>query len=579
MEIKFEQPIFDQSDRSALPPSINQSFQPSQPSKWGKRIAWIAVCLTIFTLGLVSLMFLRNSRSADPTSADVTVEIQGPSELDSGNEAKYVVVYQNNENADLLGLYMEVFYPSQFTFTSADPAPKGATGQSFDLPILRQGQQAEVNIRGKLTGKIDEEKEIRVRLHYRLSNFNSEFNVEGSFKTRILAPKLLFDISGPIEVVNGQDVTFSLNYSNVSGQEFKNVVATAIYPPGFKFNASNPPVSKNNNIWNIGTLPVGAVGKIDVKGSFTGDKNQEKIIEGQLGVEINNIFAPQIIASTAFKIVASSLTLVQNPTPADYTSLGRSVNFALNYGNYGSVGMSNVVIVMTLEGAAIDFTQLKADRAIVTGSTLTWKAATFSSLALLPPNQTGVINLTLPIKSSLSTNLKNQMIKTTAQIYSDQVTNPIRANDVEIKLSSDLNLSMNAHVVSGPDPLQAGQATVFQVTFILTSTSNDLDDVTLIGSIPLPDSAWKNVVVPDSEKDKVTFDANSSKIRWKVGAMSAFSGKFTPARSISFNLEVVPNTSDAVVLLKDVEATGTDTFISKPITSVKVNEFRTSDAD
>ncbi len=581
MEIKFEAPIFDQNGRPELPPTVNTPQQPFQApeSHWRKKVVIAAVILTVFTIGVSSLVFLRNNKKINPNSSQVSVTVQGPSDLASGNEAQYVVIYQNGENADLLDVSMEVFYSSGFKFTAAEPTAKSGTGQAFDLPVLRQGQQAEVNIRGKLTGKIDEEKEVRVRLHYRLSNFNSEFSVEGSLKTRMLAPKLLFEVNGPIDVTNGQDITFTLNYTNVSDQELDNLSAKANYPVGFKFTTSNPLPSKENNIWNIGKLAPGATGKIDVKGSFTGDQNSEKIVVGELGININNVFAPQITASSAFKIVASSLSLIQRTAPADFTSLDKPINYTLTYANYGSIGMSNVVISLTLEGAAIDFSKLKADKAIVTGNTLTWKAATVPELSLVQPNKSGVINFSVPIKQTLTTNIKNQVVRGVAQIYSDQVTNAIKAADVEVKLSSELTLLVNGKYAGGAQPMQVGQSTTFAVTLILTNFSNDLDAVSLIASVPLPESAWTNVIVPDTEKDKLTFDSNSSKIRWKVGAMPAFTGKFSPARTVTFNLDVVPNSNDQIILLKDVMASGNDTFIDKIISSTTISEFRTSDID
>jgi hypothetical protein len=116
----------------------------------------------------------------------------------------------------------------------------------------------------------------------------------------------------------------------------------------------------------------------------------------------------------------------------------------------------------------------------------------------------------------------------------------------------------------------------------LTNGSNDLEDAELIASIPLPDTAWKDVIVPESERANVTFDRNSNKIRWRVGNLPAFTGKFIPARTLTFHLEVIPGLSDqntSISLIKDVATEGRDAFVDQIIKSVTVNDYRTTDLD
>jgi hypothetical protein len=110
--------------------------------------------------------------------------------------------------------------------------------------------------------------------------------------------------------------------------------------------------------------------------------------------------------------------------------------------------------------------------------------------------------------------------------------------------------------------------------------SNDMDDTVLIASMPLPVSAWADVVIPESEKANVTFDRNASKIRWKVGKLDAFVGKFSPARTMSFQLTVTPsdgNRGQNMVLLRDIQATGTDAFTGAEAKSTDLRSFTVQD--
>lgn len=580
METQID-PIFDQDSRNELRENMDQQQYHPKQSFFKKKLTIGILLFALVAVAVGSVFLFRIVRDNAPKSEKVSVAVKGPKELASGNEAEYVIIYQNAENADLIEVSLEIFYPSNFKFNSSQPEAKTSNGTTFELPVLKQGQQAEVKIRGKLTGKVGEVKEVKARLHYKLSNFNSIFTKEEMTTTTILSPNLVLEITGPIDVTNGQESNFAVNYENVSQQEYESVVLKMHYPPGFKFAAANPPPSRSDNIWNLGKLPVGWKGKIDINGSFTGDPNQEKLVVGELGFDLNNNFAPQVTASVAFKVVPSTLNLVQSSNPNTYATLGGNIQYVLDYGNFGTLPMTNVVVSITVESAAAEFSQIQSNDAIIAGNNLTWKSATLKELALVRPNQQGRITFNLPLKKSLSTNLKNQVIKTSAQIFSDQIKTPIRTADMEIKLISNLGLLISGKYASGANPPQAGQTTTYAITMILTNGSNDLEDTELIASVPLPDSAWKSVIFPESESQYLTFDSNSNKIRWKVGKLPAFSGKFSTARTVTFQLEVTPNSNESgnQTLLKDIQAIGTDTFVNTQVESTKVENFSSFDLD
>ena len=84
------------------------------------------------------------------------------------------------------------------------------------------------------------------------------------------------------------------------------------------------------------------------------------------------------------------------------------------------------------------------------------------------------------------------------------------------------------------------------------------------------------MVLPDAEKNNVSFDPNSGKFRWKVNSLPAFTGKFSEARKIIFQLDVVPDNSDKgknMTFMTKVQAIGTDTFIEEPVQSALVQEI------
>jgi hypothetical protein len=572
--------ILDSSNRQDFPEDFNK---PSASwLDWLKNnYVWaIGVGLLAVLAVVATLFFLRNREGAAPEQPNVLLGIKGPDSMSAGNESEFRIVYTNGENTDLTGITLEVMYPSNFKFVSADPQPATPNGQRFDLPVLRQGQSGEVKLRAKVSGATGESKELRVKLNYAMANFSSNFFTEASFKTTLTAPELELEITGPIDVTNGQNTTFTVNYKNVSGKEFDAAAIDLKYPEGFKFVSASPAPSRNQNYWSLGKIAVGAEGKIEVTGSFIGDPGSEQQVGGDLGIVINGTFAPQIHASARFKLQSSTLSVTQQATPGEIVQLGENIQYVIKYANFGSVGQSNVVVTTTLEGASLDMTKLKSSNGIITGNTITWKSATVPGLSQVSPNQTGELNFTVQVKPTVSTNLKNQEIKTVTSIYSDQVTSPIRGQELSLKLKSELAMVVSGEYVSGALPMRVGQPTTFNISVLITNLSNDLADGALIASMPLPASAWVNVVQPEGEKANVTFDRNASKIRWRLGDVPAFVGKYSPARIVTFQLQVTPSESDRgtnMVLLRDIQATALDKFINKEIQTTQLNSLSVSD--
>ncbi|MEJ0021902.1 MAG: hypothetical protein WDN47_05020 [Candidatus Doudnabacteria bacterium] len=571
--------IFDEKTREEIPVDFNRPESGWKRFFKNKKII-IPSAVAIVLLGGIFWYFLsRGTTPVSPTSTNVLLTVKGPDQLTSGNEAEYDIKYLNGENADLVGISMEVFYPSGFTFKSSTPVATNSTGQAFNLPILKQGASFEIVIRGKLSGSTGEDKEIKARLHYRLSNFNSEFIVEQSKHTGILPPNLTMDINGPVDVVNGQNTTYTINFTNVSSQDFDNLAVQLTYPEGFIFTSSVPAPAKNNSYWIIPKLASGSSSNINITGSFTGDSSQDLLVRADLGQIINNTFAPQLVSTATFKIIPSSLALTISSTSKDYIKLGDSIQYALKYSNQGSIGLSNIIITLNLDSPAVDFTRLTAQNAIITGNTLTWKAATTPALAALSPNDSGEIDFSVPVKDNLPTNLKNQSVTASATISSDEITQPTQATALVLKLISGLDLTVDGNYVSGVVPMQVGQTTIFAMTFTLSNLSNDVSGTTVTASLPLPPTAWNSVIVPDSEKQRLSYDPNSGKISWKIGTLPAFTGKFTPALVVTFQLQVTPTESDRgkpLNLLSNVQAVGTDTFVNQPIQTQNISSVSSS---
>lgn len=574
--------IFDPNQREDLNEHISEPGFSFKDFLRKNKIIVAAAATALVAVAAVLFTLLNQTEEIIVASNNVLLNIKGPTQINSGNEAEYRIIYRNGENSDLVSATLEVFYPSGAKFKTATPTPVTLNGTRFNLPVIKAGSDSEVKVRVKVSGATAEDKLIAAKLTYKLADFNSEFEVKAESHTLILAPNLTLDITGPVEVTNGQDTTFGINFSNVSNQDFENLVLELQYPEGFGFISSSPKPSKEKNIFAIPKLAIGSSGQIEINGIFTGAVNEERLVIAELNQIINNNLALQLSTSAAFRVTPADLYLKVQSQPQNVIELGETIEFNLEYGNQSSIGMTNVVVTLTLESTILDLSRIIVYDAIVTGSTITWKPATLSSLSILGPNQKGEISFSAPVKNNLTSNVKNLTVKTLGTIKSDQMPKVARAQDVELKLATQTNLLVSGKYVSGAAPMKVGQQTIFSVSLLATNTGNDISNAELSASLLLPPSGWNNVIVPEQEKNNLSYNPNSGIIKWKVGDLPAFTGKYTPARSVTFQLLVVPTESDrgkAVKLLSNIEMQGQDTFTGLTVNSAVVKELTTSSLD
>lgn len=576
-----EDNILTEEIKNQLPQQSEEGFSFSKFIK--KKPVWISGIIGLAIIIGITWYFLWGRTTPPvPSSNSVAILIKGPSQLSSGNELEYKIIYRNGEGADLVNLSLEVFYPNNFIYKNASVSSTAPTGSAFNLPMLKKGENAEVVIKGKLSGATGEDKVMKAKLHYKLSNFNSSFNVEESFHTVILPPNLTLDLTGPSDVTNGQDITYSVNYANVSGQEMDSLALFVTYPQNFSFTNSSVPPNKDNNFWLLGKQPDGASGKIDIAGSFSGVAGEEKEVRAEIGIMINGNFSPQIVSSAVFKIIPSELDITIESDKLDNVSMGESIRYAIKYKNRGSIGITNAVVVATIDGAVVNFDNFNTYNGIMTDRTVTWKSATEKSLSLIAPSKEGKIEITVPLKNNFTSNLKNQSVVLNASIYADQITKPVKAVPSSTKVNSKLSLSVVADYISGAAPLEVGKSTVLAVTIMASNLSNDLINTEIVVSVPLPASSWMNKIEPSDQNSSVVFDPNSGMVKWKVGTLPAFTGKFTPVAKITFYLSVTPDDSDRgkpITILKDLKGEGLDSFTNVKISDELSNELITSNLD
>ncbi len=563
-------------------PASTGSPTPPPDSKWqkfkdfyfaNKWYVW-AITLGIVIISILAFFAFRPRDKGPTGEANVKVSIDAPSEAPSGSQIVYKILIDNQDPAKLTNVDLELVYPEGFVYLSSTPKANSLSGNIFTIPDLLPGQNVAIIVKVNGQGEINQEKKVVAKLHYRYSNFNSEFIKQAEHKLRLLASDVAMELSGPDNTTSTQPVTYKLDYKNESDHDISNARVELTYPEGFNFASGSPQPSLGKNIWNVGNLKKNATGTVEFKGSFTTARpGQRATFEANFKVlDDQGDYYSQ--ASTTFTTTIDSTPLVVTQEVQGVNNgiaaPGATLTFVIRYQNNTQVAATGVNVSATIDSDAISLSTIKAEGgAEVNNDTITWTAGSVSNFVSLGPNESGTLRYSVKVNNPATQNSsKNITVNSSVKIKSNENTVYLPGNALSVKISSPSELSSAVSVVSGPHKPQSGSTTIYQVTLSLRNTNNDFSDGLLTGFVATNIQNFDKNTITSAEASLVSYDPSTGKITWKVGKLAAHTGDFNPARRLSFQVKVVPSASQSnsdFVLFRSVQFSAKDTFTSQDI--------------
>jgi hypothetical protein len=539
-------------------------------NKW---YVW-AIALGVVIIAVLAFFALRSGNNGPGGEANVKISIDAPETAPSGSQIIYKIKVDNQDPAKLTNMELELVYPDGFTYLSSTPNAQNLSGSLFAIPDLSSGQNAVVIVKINAQGSINDDKKLIARLHYRYSNFNSEFIKEADHTIRLLASDVVMEFTGPDTTTSTQPVAYKLHYKNESDHDIPNARIQITYPEGFTYGTADPQPNLGQNIWNVGLLKKNDEGEISLGGSFaTARPGQKALFEiAFLVLDDQGNYYSQ--ASTSFTTTISStpLLVIQEVEGAEnsITNPGATLTFIIHYQNNSQVAATGVNVVASVDSRAVDLSSLKAEGgAEVNNNTVTWNTASVSNFEHLNPNESGTLQYHVRLNNPATRDSsKNIVVTSSVKIKSNEYSTYLPGNGLSLKISSPSDLSGAVTVVSGPHPPQNGSTSVYQVTVALRNTNNDFSDALLNGFIASNIQSFDKSTITASETSLVSYDPSTGKLVWKVGTLAGHTGDFNPVRRLSFQVKVVPSSSqngDNFTLFKSIKFSAKDSFTGQSI--------------
>ena len=135
----------------------------------------------------------------------------------------------------------------------------------------------------------------------------------------------------------GDALTYTLSYANLGNIDLANVVITETYDGHFTFSNSTPVPSSGNNVWNIGTLAVGASGAITIHGTLTGSfGNGTTTVHNVAVMTTTTPNVDPITAMADTRVTAACLLTITKSVDKTTANPGDVLTYTLNYQNTGT---------------------------------------------------------------------------------------------------------------------------------------------------------------------------------------------------------------------------------------------------
>ncbi len=517
----------------------------------------------------------------------LTVSVEGPAEIKSGNLVTYEIKYKNDNRADLKNAVLKISFPEDFKpEENANFKIEGTMAGTFNLGDIKGYSEGRAVFNGRAYSPKGNLIKIKAELSYTPSTVSSAFVTGNQLTVNVVSAPISIEVMAPQNISSQDEINYLVTYKNEGTESFENIRVKVDYPERFTFSGSNPRSSESNNIWYVGNLSGGQSGKIIITGKLEGNRDEIKTAKATVGANNKGVFVSYNEETVQTKIVSSPLAISQTVNGLNNlnANAGDALQFEINYRNDGDIGLRDVIVTERLDSPVLDYTTLdmKGGAYDADSKTITWKAPDYQNLKNLAPGQGGTIKFSIKVKNVIpveSANDKNFVISGLAKIDSPDVPTPISMNKIisgnkmDIKLNSKLVLDVKGYYGdssisnSGPLPPKVSEETTYTMHFILSNISNDIEGAKVETVLPTS-VVMTGKIFPEGAP--LEYNERMNSIVWTVGNLEAGTGVLSSKKEIAFQIKIKPSpdqTGNEAPLMNESIFSARDIFTGESISA------------
>lgn len=490
---------------------------------FGLKLLMLSISILVIALGFTAWRVVSLRNVVSNANIDMTLNINPYTE--GGETAPLTFTLYNRNTSVLQDASISLVYKQGVG--SQDEQEK--VHEKRELGTINPNENKREDFNVILYGSEAEERNLVVKLEYKVAGSNAVFNKIITTSTILKTPPISVSIDGPNLLSIGQTGTFTITVKNNSATtSLQNVLALTL-PNTFVISNTEPKQNGRGNVWTIAPLATGESTKIIITGSVSGVQGETTTMKAMVGgrgdspTSIGVVFSSQ---TYDIKLRTSPLTFgmtLDTDSASEKIRYGDRATIAVVYENTSDITLHDVNITMYITGDAFQLKKIDPTNGYFDSvkQTITWNRDTIPELANLPPKSSGTFRAIIPIVLS---GVNSPKLKVTVE---GVATSQLK-DDVTTALSKTWAVQGSAVLVTqttyknspltkfGPIPPNVNVETKY-TAHMLVSAQNALVNTKVSFTLP-PYVRWADET---SNTDTISYNEKLRTVTWSIGELGA----------------------------------------------------------
>lgn len=559
-----------------------------------------ALLFFLIAAGASVYLFFTGTNTISPNNIDI--QLIAPSLIDGGKATTIQVIINNGNSSALTLTDLIVDYPDGTH--RVDDITQTLKHERQTIGTIPAGSQLKRTLNAVFYGQQGTQEQVKVILEYSVEGSNALFHKEASVTLMIGSSPVSVLVKAPEEVISNQPFEIDVVVEANGTEPVADVMLQAQYPSGFSLSGATPAATAGGTLWRLGVLTPGQPATIHLSGVLEGQDGDERIFrflsgssEDPTDVRVAVPFVTVPATLTVHRPFIAATLALNGRTGTVPVAPGGTVQGSISWQNNLTTSVSNLQLVLTLSGVALDPTSVASLGGFYQSSnaTITWDAQNTPELASVPAGASGTLDFSFSTLSSTSgspnINPSVNMRLAVSGTRTDQSGAPDTVSsagvaqaivDSMVAFTASTLHSVGPFQNSGPVPPVAGQNTAYTVQWTVTNSSNSVANGRISATIP----SYMSYVAAQPGSG-ITYDPTTRTVLWPLGEIKPGVGYAgVPARAAAFQVILSPSISQvgtAPKLTSDAFFSGQDRYtktalrITVPAVTTKLDESGSPD--
>ncbi|MBJ7305915.1 MAG: DUF11 domain-containing protein, partial [Gemmataceae bacterium] len=377
-----------------------------------------------------SKSFMGTFSPTDPPAPFVTIRVRVSAQASPNDELEYRILVENHSPAEAHQVRIRNNIPTNAKFVRASPPPDSLEGELiWKLGSLPGNSSKEIKLVVMVTGTGEVDCISRVQYEH-----------GQAVKTQLASP-LLLKMTGPIQAMLYDTLSYQIDVFNTGNSELTGVQLTNIIPEGLEFLTSKPSTNGENPlVWNIGSIPGGQSKRLEFQAAVkkTGEFINKATVTTSSGMK----------KETSSKVEVGEIKLALNMGGPDRRNINRPASYQITITNSGNQIVRGIKVSNKLDPST-QFLAASGGGRYENGE-VKWL------IPQLAPKQRQIVQMV--IKPTVAGTLKNRTEVTADKIPTGWQVEKITVFEINNGLVTEIDKSI--------DPMEIGEQTALTIRLI-----------------------------------------------------------------------------------------------------------------